>query len=92
MVTISILKRKDAASLVIGVVAAYIIIEFLGAFSNALLNSLSLFKGEYGQFASGSMSQYMRIIVTFLLELAILELGVRAYVYINSQLLSDKKR
>ena len=85
MVTIKVLKRKDGASLVAGVILAVITASFVSAITQSLAQKISYsnlnnYSGPSWQVA------YLYPLVWFLLELIVVEIIVRIYVALHDSM------
>ncbi len=88
MVIIKLLKRKDASSVMVAVIGAMVIVQFL---STILLPAAAWISGVNHQIfqTNGYQQQYILPLVTFILEFLGLEILIRGYVAVN-QLLNKK--
>lgn len=88
MVIIQILKRKDAAAVILGIVIALIVSTLLPALVSDLATTLSgLEDGQavsYSAPGAGWQGQYLHPIVFAALQLIALELLVRLYIAVNN--------
>lgn len=85
--TIKVLKRKDAASVVIAVVIAMILVNLLPDLTNSLANSLSGLSESDSLSAYDGASwqvQYLQPSVWAVLQLLVLELIVWVYTFFAS--------
>lgn len=87
MVLIKILKRRDAASVVIAVVLAFLLIQLLSSLTMrtaALLAGLdtNIFGGNGGP-GGGWRAEYLQPVVSFFLSILLLEAFAWLYIGIN---------
>lgn len=90
MILVKILKRKDAASVMVAVVLALIISNMLGTFGFELANRLTMW--EWGLSGAGSSESalevfkfvYLQPIVSVLVQLILLELLARVVVRLRA--------
>lgn len=92
MYVVKVLKRKDASSLVVGVVVAMLVVQFVAQVSLELASRISLWQwGKAGPSntafypTAGWRSTYLQPLVGLLVQLLVLEVLVRVYVWIHSQ-------
>jgi len=94
MVLIKILKRKDGASLVVGVILAMIAAQTLPSLTAGLAgNLLGLEVGQYLAYSfpyGGWVATYLHPVLSALLQLLLLE--VLAWVYVWAASGNDKKK
>ena len=96
MYVVKVLKRKDASSLVVGVVVAMIVLQFVSTMSLELANRIALWQwsktnsgpGFYP--GGGWRATYLQAVVALLVQLVVLELLIWVYVWLHS--LVSKKR
>ncbi len=87
MVLVQILKRKDASSIVVAVVVAMIISQVLGVMSNLAGWLSGLHNGQYPGYSfpgSGWKGEYLYPFVLAILQLLLLEVLVRVYIWAAS--------
>lgn len=77
MVIIKVLKRNDAASIVVAVALAVIGAGAISALSNSITNALT---GTNPTFENG----YLYPMLAFLLQLLLLEAGLRAIIFLRA--------
>jgi len=90
---VKVLKRKDAASVVVAIVLAIIISTFLSSFTTYLAGMWSgLSNGQYGTAFPGSgwRGEYMYPFLWAALQIVVLELLIWVYVLIH-QAITKKK-
>ncbi len=80
MVTVKVLERRDGASLVVGVVLGIFVATAVAAFSDRIGRVLS---GLGNHSNSDWKANYLFPVVLFLVELVILEIGVRLFIYLR---------
>lgn len=94
MVLIRILKRKDGASLVAGVIIAMIVAQVLPVLTSGVAGRLlGLEDGQYTSYGfpnAGAAATYVHPVLSALLQLLLLEVIAWIYVWVASG--SDKKR
>jgi len=90
MYVVKVLKRKDASSLVVGVTVAMFLLQFVGTMSMELSSRIALWQwgksapgnqGFYG--GAGWRSTYLQAVVALLVQLLVLEVLVRLYVWVH---------
>ncbi len=94
MVVVKILKRKDASSLIVGVVIAMIVAQFLGTATLDLASKVANWQwqnngGGYAGPPNSFQVMYLQPFVAMLLELVFLE--VLIWVYLGLHRLVAKK-
>jgi hypothetical protein len=94
MVLVSILKRKDGASLVVGVIIAMIVVQVLPGMTAELSGKLlGLEAGEYLAYSfpnGGWVATYVQPVLSALLQLLLLEAIARVYIWVAGG--SNKKK
>jgi hypothetical protein len=94
-VTTQILKRKDAASVVVAVIIAMVVAPMLAALTAKLSGTLSgLSNDEYATYVVPGASfsaQYVQPVVSVVLQLVLLELLVWLYVTVVASMKSSNK-
>ncbi len=88
MYVVKVLKRKDASSLIVGVVVAMLVGQFLSFSLQDLASKIALWKwsgsvGGYGGPGNGFQVMYIQPFVGMILGLIGLEILVRLYVYLH---------
>jgi len=89
---IKVLKRKDGATLVVGVALAFVVANFLMSVTGQLSAKITDAAGSTPGLAStdGWQTAYLLPIVTLILELIALELLVWIYVWIHGAVTNKK--
>ncbi len=80
---VKVLKRKDGASLVVGVVVAFVLINLL---SNVTARLSSWLAGiDTGQFGvpGGWKAEYLHPVINAIVQLLVLEILIRLYVLVH---------
>ncbi|MGH7249866.1 MAG: hypothetical protein ACREGC_02730 [Minisyncoccia bacterium] len=85
MITIKVLKRKDGASLVAGVILAIITASFISGITQGLAQKISY--SNLNNYAGPSWQvAYLYPIVWFVLELIVVEIAVWIYVGLHDSM------
>lgn len=84
MMLVSILKRKDAASVIVAIVIAMVLMQPLSALTARLAGKVSGVDGGFSYAQSGGWQvEYLQPVVWAILQLILLEIVVRIYLYIT---------
>lgn len=86
MVIIKVLKRGDAASLIVGIAMALIGAGVITAISSSVAGSLV----SGGDVTPGFAQGYVLPLVTFVLQLVLLELSLRAIIFLRAAYLKSQ--
>lgn len=87
MVTYHILKRKDASSVVVAIVLAFIINQLLSVLTHELAYKLSMADDGYGSMSGvGWQTAYLQPLISVVLQVLALELLLIGYVYVSGKL------
>lgn len=90
MVLVQILKRKDGASLIVGVAMAAVLGQLLPTLTGNLASRLSgLDESQYGFSGQGWQTTYLKPVVWAILQVILLELLARLYIILFA---SSKKK
>ncbi|MFA5004310.1 MAG: hypothetical protein WC498_03490 [Candidatus Saccharimonadales bacterium] len=93
MAIVQVLKRKDAASVIVAVVVAMVLSQFVTQFVGGLAGKLSGQKdGQFVSFApfTGWRGQYLYPFVLLVLELILLEVVIRVYTAVHAAVTSKR--
>lgn len=90
---VKVLKRKDGASLVVGVAVAFIVVNFVSGVTIHLTQKISEIGSDtkFTQPLGDWRVSYLTPIVAMILQLIVLELLIWVYVWLHSQLENAKK-
>ena len=90
MYVVKVLKRKDGASLVVGIVVAMFVLQFVTSVTQELSSRLALWQWSKGTEAGtgfypvgGWRTTYLQPLVAMLVELVALEILVWVYVWLH---------
>lgn len=87
MVLVQVLKRKDASSIVVAVVVAWIVIGLLSAVTIELTSKISGLSGsQYATSGGGWKVIYLAPVVSAALQLIALEILARLYIWVAKAL------
>ncbi len=97
MVVVKILKRKDASSLVVGVVVAMLVLQFVAQVTQELAGRIALWQWgslapAYGSPSGGYKVTYVQPLVGLILGLLVVEVLCWLYLGLHSLLMGGKKR
>lgn len=87
MDTIKVLKRRDGAALVVGVVVAFIIISLLTTVTTYISSWASgLGYGKFGMAFPGTgwKGQYLHPVISTIVQLLALEILIKLYIIVHS--------
>lgn len=91
MYVVKVLKRKDASSVVLAIVVAMIVLQFISSVTMELASRLALWQwdksaaGGAGFYpSSGWQTTYLQPLVAMLVELLALEVLVWVYVWLHN--------
>ena len=83
MVLLTILKRKDASSVIVAILIAMILTQPLSALTARLSGNISGVDNGFGYATSGGWQvEYLQPVVWALLQIILLEIVVRIYLYL----------
>lgn len=80
---VKVLKRKDGASLVVGVTVGLLVVNLVAGLTNQLTQKIVNIGSDSVAISSGWRVAYLQPIVTFLLELIALELLIWIYAAVH---------
>ena len=85
MVTVQLLKRKDASSVVVAVVLALILSQMITTVTSELSYKL-VGMGNFGPYSGGPgwKATYLQPVIWVILQLLLLEVLVKLYVLVNA--------
>ncbi len=96
MVVVKVLKRKDASSLIVGVVVAMFVVQFVAQVTQELAGRVALWQWgsmapAYGAPGGGYKVTYVQPLVGLILELLALEILCWIYIGLHSLFMGGKK-
>ena len=96
MYIVKVLKRKDAASVVVAVTLAFQLQQLLGVPTYRLSNWLANIGGNGGDTAynnpsGGWRNEILNPIVSFIVQMIVLELLIRLFVWLHPMFVSKKR-
>ena len=86
MVTIKVLKRRDAASLIVGVAMALIGAAVITSLSSSISTSLVSVGDATPSFSEG----YILPLISFVLQMIMLEVSLRAIIFLRATYLKSQ--
>jgi hypothetical protein len=89
---VQVLKRKDAASVVVAVVVALILSQLLPSLTDTLVRDILGIKHDlYGSNSSGFKEIYLYPLFAALFQLILLEVGIRVYTAVATYIARNKR-
>ncbi len=93
MVLVKIMKRKDASSLVVAIAVGMALGQFMASVAFPLTYKLIPMNAEFsGGIGGGWKQEYLNPLVTFLIQLILLEVVVRVAVVIRELVVKNRPR